>query len=446
MLVPVPGGDHPIRLERLGFSRAGYLQPAMARLFTITLALLLVQAGFTLPAQDRDAGWRSDIEFFVAEAQRVHADPQRPAYGDTFTAAAEKLQAQVPSLSDDQVLARMMKLAAILNDGHTGLYGPGPNSKLPFERRVLPFKFYIFPSGLYIIDGAEDWGDFAGNRVLRFGDVTAEEVMKRMSAYRGVDNAQTWAWMGPQFYLPKLALLKEVGVEVTEGTVELTLSAIEGEEESLTVEGGDYSMMRKLRPFPLRDGEPPLYLRNLDTNYWLQPMPEHQAMYLQFNQVRDAAGDPIPAFAERLRTALRENDSKLLIVDTRHNNGGNNTLLRPLVRALIEFEMRSGENRIVVLMGRNTFSACQNFLNRVERWTNATFVGEPSSSRPNFVGESNEIELPFSKVQGSISNMYWQDSDPWDQRQWIEPDVEVLLTVDDYLAGLDPILARALQM
>jgi hypothetical protein len=339
----------------------------------------------------------------------------------------------------------MMKLAAILNDGHTSFFGPGPNSKLPFERRVLPFKFYSFPSGIYIVGGAEEWADFAGNRVLRFGELTAEEVMERMSAYRGVDNAQTWTWMGPQFFLRNLALLEEVGVEVTDGTVELTLSAIEGEEESLEVEGGNYQMIRKLRPFPLSDTEPPLYLQNVDTNYWLQAMPEHEAMYLQFNQVRDAAGDPIPAFAERLRAALKKENSKLLIVDTRHNNGGNNTLLRPLVRALIEFEMRDPENRIVVLMGRNTFSACQNFLNRVERWTNASFVGEPSSSSPNFVGESNEIELPFSKVRGSISNRYWQDSDPWDDRPWIEPDVSVLLTVDEYMAGLDPVLAQVLE-
>ena len=113
-------------------------------------------------------------------------------------------------------------------------------------------------------------------------------------------------------------------------------------------------------------------------------------------------------------------------------------------RTMIEFEMRSPDHRIFVLVGRNTFSAAQNFINRVERWTGATFVGEPSSSSPNFVGEENEIVLPYSRVRGSISNLYWQDSDPWDDRPWIAPDLPVVLTAQEYFQGVDPALDRVL--
>ena len=395
-------------------------------------------------AVDRDEGWRSDLDFFVAEARRVHADPKRPAFSTRFETEVEKLRAAIPELSDDQVLMRMMRLAAILNDGHTAIYGPRPDSKLTFERRVLPFKFYSFPSGLYIVDGAEDWVDFAGNRVLRFGELTAEEVLRRMSEYRGGDNEMTWTWMGPQFYLRSLALLKEVGVAVEDGSIEVTLSTIDDEEETLTVEAGEHELIRKLRPFPLRGGEPPLYLSNVGSNYWLKSMPAQGPIYMQFNQVRDDPKESLAAFSARLRTALLNEGAKLLIVDVRHNNGGNNTLVRPLVRSMIEFEMRAPDHRIVVLMGRNTFSAAQNFINRVERWTDATFAGEPSSSSPNFVGEENEILLPFSRVRGSLSNRYWQDSDPWDERPWIEPDVSVVLSADEYFAGVDPVLERVL--
>ena len=149
-------------------------------------------------------------------------------------------------------------------------------------------------------------------------------------------------------------------------------------------------------------------------------------------------------FSARLRTSLLDDGASTLIVDVRHNNGGNNTLVRPLVRTMVEFEMRSPEHRIFVLMGRNTFSAAQNFINRVERWTNAQFVGEPSSSSPNFVGEENEITLPYSRVGGSLSNRYWQDSDPWDDRPWIAPDLPVVLTAEQYFEGIDPVLELVL--
>ena len=187
-------------------------------------------------ATDRDDDWRSDLDFLVAEARRVHADPERPAFSPRFEAQAKELREAIPQLSNDQILTRMMRLLAVLNDGHTALYGPGPDTKLEFERRVLPFKFYSFPGGLYIVDGTGEGADHAGSRVLRFGELSAEEVLRRMSEYRGVDNEMTWTWMGPQFYVRQLAMLREVGVTDEGGAVSITLRTPEGQEQTLAVE------------------------------------------------------------------------------------------------------------------------------------------------------------------------------------------------------------------
>ncbi len=411
----------------------------MPDLLLSAVAALLSMA----PLTDRVEGWRSDLDHLVTQAQEVHANPLRPAFSTEFQEAVDELRGDIPELSDDQVLARMLRLCAILNDGHTALYGPGPDSPLEFERRVLPFKFYWFPSGLHVVDGAGDWARFAGHRVLRFGELSSDEVLKRMSGYRGVDNEMTWRWMGPQFYVRQLGLLREVGAIAEGGAVEMTLLAPDGEERTVSVPGGDHDLVRKLRPFP--SGNPPLYLTKVDTNYWMQPLSDQGAVYVQFNQVRNSRRENLHAFSNRLRKALQEKDMTTLIVDVRHNNGGNNTLVRPLIRTMIEFEMRSDSTRIFVLMGRNTFSAAQNFINRVERWTDARFVGEASSSCPNFVGEENEIELPYSRVRGSISNLYWQDSDPWDKRPWIAPDFPVELTAEQYIRGIDPGLELVLE-
>jgi len=240
--------------------------------------MLLISIALALPAPsdlgaDRDEGWRSDLDFLVEEARRVHADPERPAFSPRFQRRASELRSAIPDLSNDQVLAGMMKLLAILNDGHTALYGPGPDTQLEFESRVLPFKFYLFPSGLFIVDGSGEWADHAGSRIVRFGDLSAEEVMRRMSEYRGVDNQMTWMWMGPQFYVRQLALLRDVGVVDDDGAVDITLLTPEGQEETRTVQAGSFPLVRKLRPFPLRAGEVPLYLGKVDENYWLKSMP-----------------------------------------------------------------------------------------------------------------------------------------------------------------------------
>jgi hypothetical protein len=259
-----------------------------------------------------------------------------------------------------------------------------------------------------------------------------------MSEYRGVDNPMTWKWMGPQFYVGRLAMLKEVGATGSDETVDVTLEAPDGRRFTETVPGGSHQHRRKLRP--QADGEPPLYLSRVDTNFWIKPMPKVETLYFQFNQVRGSEDESIEAFAERLHAALAADNVRTLIVDVRHNNGGNNTLVAPLIRTIVAFDMADPDHRIVVLTGRNTFSAAQSFINRLERWTDAEFAGEPSSSSPNFVGEETNLLLPFSRVRGSISTRYWQDSDPGDERAWIAMDIPVELRSKDYFTGRDPVL------
>jgi hypothetical protein len=195
----------------------------------------------------------------------------------------------------------------------------------------------------------------------------------------------------------------------------------------------------KLMPAPGAGGDRPRYLRNPGANLWLEPLPEVGAVYVQYNQVSDGPTMPVARFADSLGRTLRRANASHLIVDVRRNNGGNNGLNTPLVRAMIDFEMEPG-HRIWVITSRTTFSAAQNFINQVERWTSATFVGEPSGSKPNFAGEDTELILPYSGLRGSISTRWWQDSGPLDRRQWIAPQLSVPVRSTDHFANRDPVL------
>jgi hypothetical protein len=101
------------------------------------------------------------------------------------------------------------------------------------------------------------------------------------------------------------------------------------------------------------------------------------------------------------------------------------------------------ETRIYVVMGRNTFSAAQVFLARMNRETNARFAGEPSSSRPNFVGEESMVQLPWSGAIGSISDRY-HETIPGDTREWIAPSIRYDPSARDYFANRDLLLEMVL--
>ena len=120
----------------------------------------------------------------------------------------------------------------------------------------------------------------------------------------------------------------------------------------------------------------PLYLRNVAQNFWFAPLDSDSTLYVQFNQVADAPDESMAAFATRLGAVLSARPPKTVIIDARHNNGGNLALLTPLVTALHNYELTRRDARIYVLMGRNTFSAAQFFW---DAWTARRTRDSPAS-------------------------------------------------------------------
>ena len=254
----------------------------------------------------------------------------------------------------------------------------------------------------------------------------------------------TLLWMGPQFFLPDIANLSAIGATTSSSSIEISLRDLDGNLTQVSVTAGAFPLIRKLRPSPASSNPVPLYLQRVDSNFWMTPLALPGTLYLQFNQVRNNADMSIQALAKHLAHEIKRQKITHLIVDVRHNNGGNNQLLRPLIQQLIVFEQSNDRNQLYIMTGRNTFSAAQNFINRVERWTDAIFVGEPSASSPNFVGEETPFTLPYSRISGSLSDRYWQDSDPGDERQWITPDIRVPVTAADYFQNRDAALEAVL--
>jgi hypothetical protein len=110
---------------------------------------------------------------------------------------------------------------------------------------------------------------------------------------------------------------------------------------------------------------PPIYLRDVGGDYWFEEI-QDGVLYLQFNQVQDSLEQTLASFAGALDGLIALRRPALLIVDVRHNNGGNLGLLDPLVDVLRRFTSGEKPGRLVVISGRNTFSAAQVFLARVE--------------------------------------------------------------------------------
>jgi hypothetical protein len=172
--------------------------------------------------------------------------------------------------------------------------------------------------------------------------------------------------------------------------------------------------------------------------YWFEYLEDEKLVYFQYNAVRNKAADPIWMFAKRLFEFIEANPVEYLVIDMRRNGGGNNFLNVPIVQGLIKCEKVNKDGHLFVIAGRHTFSAAMNGAADIEYHTKAMFVGEPTGSSPNFIGETTMITLPWSDLQVSCSSLYWQRSVAMDYRTWIAPDLLAELSSEDYRTNRDP--------
>ena len=128
------------------------------------------------------------------------------------------------------------------------------------------------------------------------------------------------------------------------------------------------------------------------------------------------------------------------------NDGGDSFLNQALINEIIKCEEINRHGRLFTIIGRGTFSAGQNLTTDLGRETETIFVGEPTSSKPNFVGEGNRFTLPYSGLTVNISNRYHQHSlISDDYRNWIAPDIVADVSIKEFKSNIDPALIAVLR-
>jgi tetratricopeptide (TPR) repeat protein len=182
----------------------------------------------------------------------------------------------------------------------------------------------------------------------------------------------------------------------------------------------------------------PLWLKDPANKYWFEYLKDSRTLYVQFNEVGNKDDETLETFFKRVMTFADANPVDRFVLDERLNGGGNNGLLRPIIHDFIRSDRVTQPGRLFTIIGRQTFSAAMNCVNRMKLDTNTLFVGEPTGASPNMYGDNAPVVLPHSKLTVRLSTLWWQDMDPRDRRVWQAPDLSTELTFADYRAGRDP--------
>jgi Tetratricopeptide repeat len=412
---------------------------------------------FDTAGMTRAEGWRADLSLLAREIKRRAYAPFREILEPAFDAAVSKLAGEVPSLSDLQIVVGMMRLLRPLGDGHAFVLPDEGNQELQLS---LPVKFYLFTEGLFVTAAIPEHRALLGAQVLQVGEHPVDDVLAAIDPIISRDNSQQVRWIGPEV-LRWTPLLHALGLVDDPGHAELALRLPDRTSRTVTIESvaagpREYPTVapapRPTRPRPagwisLSDtvaAPLPMYLRNCDVLYWFDYVPESGLVYFQFNGVGDQPPETLAAFCERLFAFIDSYQVSKLVIDLRWNGGGNTYLVQPLLHRLIGCTKINQPGSLYVIIGRGTFSAAQNTATAIERETSAIFVGEPSGSRPNFIGETIPFKLPYSKTTVNVADLYWQTSWPMDHRPWIAPEIYTPPTFEAYSQNRDPAMDAVL--
>lgn len=426
----------------------------------LLLACLVGAAGCgavtAAPAADRDQAWREDLRFIEAEVRAVHPKPFFRTSEQDFDAAARQLERRIPQLDDAEVVVELMRLVARIGDGHTRLDPSG--ERYGFDR-FFPVRVYPFPDGLFVQSAAPAYAALVGGRVLSIGDLPAAEALARAASAASADNEMARLDRAP-LLLTWAPVVRALGIAASEESLRFVIETPAGERREATVAavevpGGAVDWYFAGDGVPVEgsvganDGAAlplPLYLQHRDRAYWFEHLPERRLLYLGFNRVAYTEGDETFArFIARFFDVLDHHDVDRVVVDLRHNHGGDNQILKPLIHGFIRRAAIDRPGHLFVLIGRSTFSAAVNCTTWLETETEAVFVGEPTGGPPNQYGDAERLTLPRSGLPLFVSHWLWQGGLPWDERLWIAPQIAAQVSARDYRENRDPGLDAALR-
>ncbi len=406
------------------------------------LVALTGSAQKAAPAKS-DAG--SDVRFLMSEIRRIHPNPFHATPEPVFQAAADDLAARAPSLNQDQLLVELMRFVNLLGarEGHSGIFTLDSGNARTFH--VYPLYLYKFSDGLFVVTAPRN-KSLVGSRVLAIDGMPVDGLEQKVRPLVPRDNEATRTDRFMSFMLTG-EVLHGLGLRPGVGPARFTVQKPGGAAQDVTIApvtaAAYVNIMQPYFPtfvYALPKRSKPLYLRRRGQDHYVTTLERGRVVYVGYNRVLGSTGPD----ARKLLRLVKKKTFRRVIVDMRLNPGGDNHTYVDLLRALRSKRVNK-KGRLVVLIGRSTFSAAQNFITELERKTRAVFVGETSGGSPNLYGDVQPVDLPSAGLRVDIAAIYWQKSFAGDPRVAIEPKIPVALSSKAFFAGKDPVLAAALR-
>ena len=369
--------------------------------------------------------WRADIHFFASAVKQHHKHAFHWVRKEQFEDAVAALDARIPALKDYEIVVGIQGLAAMIGDGHTFLATWDIHHSYPLD-------LYWFEDELRVIRTVAPYQAALGTRLVAVNGVSIAEVHTKVQQVIPQGENAWYILQQSATQILRADVLAAVGIVPNKQQAAFTFEDDCGNQVTLDI--------APVAPHAPRDWidaakHPPLYQQRPHEPLWFVNLPATQTLYVNFRRYTN-----LEQHARRLWAFVDQQMPKRLIIDLRHNGGGNYTLARS--HLIYEIQKRPALNStgyLFVIIGRGTFSAAMTNATDFRRETDAILVGEPTGARPSGYQENHWLTLPHSGLQVSVASRYYRFQDA--ATPAVMPDQRVEQTWTDYLAGHDVAIA-----
>lgn len=402
------------------------------------VALLLAGCGGgAAPASPESA---ADVRALAAHLQAAHPRLHHSLPRARFVAARDALERRAPQLDRDELLVELMRFLALVGerDGHTGIFPLDPAHRQPLH--LFPLRLYHFPDGVHVVGQVGPRRELVGKRLVAVAGVPVERALARVRPLVPRDNEHSRRARAV-LWLVTAEVLRGLGIATGDRA---RFSFADGTEAELAaVPAPRYAaafadLFHPMIPLGLPQRPSPPFLQHRERGTWTAVLGGGRAVYVAYNFMTVSTHD----VAARVRRLAARPRVDRVLLDLRHNPGGDYFTAAPLLDALRQLPRRV---QLVVLVGRTTFSAAQILAVDLERALRPRFVGEPTGGAPELWGDPAARQLPDSGWSANVATVHWRHGRRGDRRSAIRPHVPVRYTAADFFGGRDPVLAAALR-
>ncbi|MDP3392287.1 S41 family peptidase [Sediminibacterium sp.] len=410
-----------------------------------------------------------DIQFWKTTIEAAHVNMYHAVSKESLIQLEKKLLASLPNtVSINQAILVIGKLAAALNEGHLGL----PSAKISDSlfQQSLRFPFLIKSSnqiGWEVeMDLSKEQYLKNGGTILAINGKNITSINKQYGVYFG--GLTNWKNQQVGTYIRKLLFLHGI-----KSPYQITALNAEGKKIQYKVNGYNKQQADSITKV----------MSSIKSNqlipYSLEILPDSIA-YIRYNNMSNDPTHPFTKFLIESFTKIQSSRAKGLIIDIRENGGGNSALAELMIPYFSNkpyrltagmkwkvseaykkfmlgsqgekagpafyFTMQNGsvyfyDNKLLkqpletplrfngktaLLIGPNTFSSANMFSDGVKTYQLAKVFGTPTAEPGNDYGEMFNFMLPHSQIIArGPSKMFFRADGNENDSNSILPDVLV---------------------